>query len=129
MNRGFHYNREKIEEILLIKTQKWNNIQKRIHIKKLAYQGNSKWQVQDMDGYNYQAKILDISWLTNFQNGTLIQENYPAPKAILLVEGDIEIKQNNEGFEKYTFDIYKIISVENPVYPPKQSRLEYYNDE
>lgn len=84
-------------------------------LKQLAYEGESRWSVQDTDGHNYKAKILDTEWLEKFQNGQLTQEEFPFPKTVLKVRGDIQIHKDNQGFETDRhFFIYNVMNVIAP---------------
>jgi len=115
VNRNFRYKSTDVEEILMASEETWRNQEKLIRIKQLAYEGESRWSIQDTDGHNYKAKILDTEWLEKFQNGQLSQEEFPFPKTVLKVRGDIQIQKDNQGFETDRhFFIYDVINVIAP---------------
>ena len=130
VSRKFRFKASKVDEVLLVNDETFFNQVKRIRIKRLAYEGESRWLVQDTDGHDYKARILHQSWLQDFHNGTLPSGDFPKPKSILVVRGNITIQLDNLGFHKdRIFDIHEVMSIENPSHLDSQINIEYILNE
>lgn len=101
-----------VSEILTEYTEIKKDIALQFLIKKPDYIGNSKWDLIDMEGRSFSAKIHDEEWLNKFQNHNLPEDQFPFPQDILHGKGDLSIKRDKHGLEitrEYT--IHKIIKV------------------
>lgn len=88
------------------------NLQIKFQIKQPDYTGQSRWKIY-IDNNLAEAKIADIEWLYKFQNGLLLDIDFPKPQDFILATADFQYVLMPERKERYVINkVLRIIKVQ-----------------